>query len=72
MSTRSYIGQVLPNGKIKAVYCHFDGYEKGVGATLKKFYTENEKVSEFMKSGFRMNCEFLYLFQDGKWSTTEL
>ncbi len=28
MSTRSVIGHIDTNGKIKAVYCHYDGYPK--------------------------------------------
>lgn len=32
MSTRSRIGYLLPDGKVKSVYCHHDGYvEVGVG-----------------------------------------
>ncbi len=32
MSTRSRIGYLLPDGKVKSVYCHNDGYiENGVG-----------------------------------------
>jgi hypothetical protein len=40
MSTRSEIGVTLPNGKIKGVYCHFDGYPSGVGNTLQLYYTK--------------------------------
>lgn len=32
MATRSRIGMKMPDGKIKSIYCHLDGYIKdGVG-----------------------------------------
>ena len=34
MSTRSYIGIELPDGKVKSIYVHSDGYISGVGKTL--------------------------------------
>lgn len=38
MATRSSIA-VSHNGVIKAVYCHWDGYLDGVGATLLEHYS---------------------------------
>lgn len=41
MSTRSYIGMVYPGSKkVKYIYCHFDGYPSGVGATLVANYNQ--------------------------------
>lgn len=39
MSTNSAIGVVI-NGKIKAVYCHWDGYVDGVGKMLLENYDQ--------------------------------
>lgn len=51
MSTRCLIGMKLPNGKIKTIYCHFDGYPKGVGKDLKKHYTTTAKIKKLMALG---------------------
>lgn len=51
MATRSIIGQVQENGKIKAIYCHWDGYPEYVGQTLANFYDTEEKVSELIALG---------------------
>lgn len=47
MSTNSAIGVVI-NGKIKAVYCHWDGYVDGVGKMLFKHY--DQKKTEVLVS----------------------
>jgi hypothetical protein len=52
MSTRSAIGMVTYDGRIKAVYCHFDGYiDGGVGETLLNRYKDIFKVNELINSG---------------------
>ena len=51
MATRSIIGQVQTNGKIKTIYCHWDGYLEGVGQTLANYYDTDEKVSELVALG---------------------
>ena len=51
MSTRSSIGIKLPDGNIKAIYCHFDGYPDGVGQTLIEHYTTEEKINALMELG---------------------
>lgn len=51
MSTRSRIGMVQPDGTVKSVYCHFDGYPSGVGITLLKNYTDPEKVKKLIDLG---------------------
>ena len=50
MSTRSIIAKEY-KGEIKGIYCHFDGYLSGVGATLKKFYTDDDTIDELIKLG---------------------
>lgn len=51
MATRSFIGKLLPNGKITGVYCHFDGYPHGVGATLRESYRDSAKVDDLLALG---------------------
>lgn len=41
MSTNSAIGVVV-NGKIRGVYCHWDGYVSGVGKMLLNHYNQAE------------------------------
>ena len=38
MSTRSAIGYMRNDGTVRAIYCHWDGYLKGVGKTLIENY----------------------------------
>lgn len=51
MATRSRIGMEQPNGEVKSIYCHHDGYESGVGSTLKEHYTNPEKVEALIALG---------------------
>ena len=51
MSTRSRIGMKMLDGSIKSIYCHWDGYPKGVGATLQKHYTDPKKIEELLNLG---------------------
>lgn len=50
MATRSTIALQTPEG-IKAVYCHWDGYPEGVGATLKSFYSTPEQANSLIQKG---------------------
>ena len=52
MGTRSAIGYKLPNGKIRAKYCHWDGYvEGGVGQTLQESYQDAVKIGLMVELG---------------------
>ena len=51
MSTRSFICKSLPNNTIVGVYCHYDGYPKGVGRTLANHYTTDERVEALLSLG---------------------
>jgi hypothetical protein len=51
MSTRSYIGKLLPGGSITGIYCHHDGYPEGVGVTLRDHYTDPAKVDALLALG---------------------
>ena len=48
-ATRSMIGIEQPNGKIVAVYCHYDGYPEGVGKMLKKFYKSPAVINKLIR-----------------------
>jgi len=51
MATRSRIGMEQPNGEVRSIYCHWDGYPEGVGATLQEHYTNPEKVEALIALG---------------------
>jgi hypothetical protein len=51
MATRSAIGFVEYDGSVTAVYCHWDGYLEGVGATLVKHYNDTYKVLDLLEQG---------------------
>lgn len=52
MATRSRIG-IINKGEVVAdtVYCHWDGYPKYVGAILKLYYTDVDKIKELISGG---------------------
>ena len=50
MATRSNIG-ILKDGKIRAIYSHYDGYPSGVGKTLRDHYTDIDKIEELINLG---------------------
>ena len=49
MGTRSRIG-VMHGDKVKSIYCHWDGYLEGVGATLLKYY-DSAKANHIVALG---------------------
>lgn len=51
MSTRGRIGMYLGNGNTISVYEHYDGYLQGVGAILKLYYSDEDKIKELIKQG---------------------
>ena len=52
MSTRSFICKYDADKKAyKAIYCHFDGYVKGVGAMLDANYDTESKVDALLNLG---------------------
>ena len=55
MGTRSLIAIKNQDETYDAVYCHFDGYPSGVGATLNNHYTSEDKIRELISSG-DMSC----------------
>lgn len=51
MSTRSAIAIQTPEGKFKAIYCHWDGYLEHNGAILYQYYRDPEKVNQLIDLG---------------------
>jgi hypothetical protein len=55
MATRSFICKSLPklyqNHTVVGVYCHYDGYPAGVGATLSTHYTTEARVDALLSLG---------------------
>lgn len=51
MATRSTIAMKTPEGKIKAIYCHWDGYVGYNGKMLMGEYTDPAKVKQLIDLG---------------------
>ena len=51
MSTNSTIWIKNEDGTFEGVYCHWDGYVDGVGATLAHHYTDERKVRNLISLG---------------------
>ena len=56
MSTRSAIGYVMPSGRIKAVYCHWDGEPRIKEKELKQ-YKDKTSVVQLIKKGSMSSLE---------------
>ena len=51
MGTRSFIGKELASGKIKFIYCHWDGYPDHNGRILKQHYNTDKQVDKLLSLG---------------------
>lgn len=52
MSTRAGIGMTMPDGTVRAIYLHHDGYTLGgAGDTLAKHYSTLERVESLLELG---------------------
>jgi hypothetical protein len=52
MSTNSRIGKLLPDGRVRTITCHWDGYVPGgVGEDLLKYYSDSSKVDSLLDLG---------------------
>ena len=61
MATRSRIAVELPDGKVKSVYCHNNGYLEGVGKDLLSLnFLDSYEVEEFIEEGDRTTVELSY------------
>ena len=51
MSTRSAIGYKMDTSKVRAKYCHWDGYVENNGKILEDNYQEARKVAQLVELG---------------------
>lgn len=52
MGTHARIGKLLPDGKVRSIYCHYDGYVSGgVGEDLSTHYQNESKVDALLDLG---------------------
>ena len=51
MATRSTIAVRTPEGTIRSIYCHWDGYPAGVGQTLNVHYNDPTKIEQLISFG---------------------
>ena len=51
MATRSNIAYKTPEGKIRSIYSHWDGYPEHNGELLRRFYTTQDKVEALIALG---------------------
>lgn len=51
MATRSFIITPTGDSLFRGIYCHWDGYPEGVGATLAEHYTDEDKIDRLVKLG---------------------
>ena len=56
MSTRSLVAIELPDGKVKSIYVHSDGYVEGNGKLLVEHYATYDKAIKLFDYG---NCSYL-------------
>lgn len=51
MSTNSIIAILENTGEVTGIYCHWDGYPEGVGATLYHHYQDLDKIRDLVSLG---------------------
>ena len=51
MATRSNIAYKTAEGKIRSIYCHWDGYPEHNGEMLKRYYTDFDKIVALVSLG---------------------
>lgn len=51
MGTRSTIALEFADGSVSQVYCHWDGYLSGVGAQLRRSYSDPFALQELIDGG---------------------
>lgn len=51
MGTRSKIGILKSDGKVDAIYCHWDGYPSHNGRILMVDYTKQDKIRKLISLG---------------------
>ena len=51
MATRSNIAYKTPEGKIRSIYAHWDGYPEHNGEILRRYYTDQAKIEALVALG---------------------
>ena len=51
MATTSRIGMELPDGSVRSIYCHWDGYPTHTGRILVDHYSDREKLENLLELG---------------------
>lgn len=51
MATRSRIAMEMADGKVKSIYCHWDGYPSNNGRILQECYLDRTKVEDLIELG---------------------
>ena len=51
MATRSTIAYKTPEGKVRAIYAHWDGYPAHNGEMLRRYYTQARKIAQLVELG---------------------
>lgn len=51
MGTRSTISKVYPDGTVKSIYCHWDGYVSNNGVILQEHYQDETKIDQLLALG---------------------
>lgn len=51
MGTHCYIAIEDPDGSVRYIYCHYDGYLRYIVPILKKDYTTRESVDALIRAG---------------------
>ena len=65
MGTRSAIGYIRPDGSIRAVYCHWDGYPSHQIPILEEHYASTRKVQALIRPGSMSS-----LRREQRWDST--
>lgn len=50
MGTRAQIGVTQPNGTVRSIYVHWDGYLEGAGATLLRSYNDPSPEGDALRT----------------------
>ena len=51
MATRSRIAMEMADGKVKSIYCHWDGYPSHNGRILQECYLDKTRVEDLIELG---------------------
>ena len=49
--TRSHIAILMPDGTVRYVYCHSDGYPSGQGAVIQQHWNDPREVADLIELG---------------------